>query len=164
MTQTKREPFNAGDFSSRKLMELVSGERDGDRLTLDQEALDAVVSELASRRHYLRELRDRGLLAPARPRALSFQKILTAPLGRRRRVPETNPGHSGGHAAAGAPDLCPRRHRESRANVGPGEHCMANCLAPQRRALHWQCSSVTTAAWPDSTQASGSRTVHSLTR
>ena len=64
MTQTIREPFNAGDFSSRKLMELVSGERDGDRLTLDQEALDAVVSELASRRHYLRELRDRGLLAP----------------------------------------------------------------------------------------------------
>ena len=28
MTQTKREPFNAGDFSSRKLMELVSGERE----------------------------------------------------------------------------------------------------------------------------------------
>ena len=55
MTQTIREPFNAGDFSSRKLMELVSG----GRLTLDQEALDAVVSELASRRHYLRELRDR---------------------------------------------------------------------------------------------------------
>ena len=64
MTQTKREPFNAGDFSSRKLMELVSGDRDGNRLTLDQEALDAVVSELASRRHYLRELRDRCLLAP----------------------------------------------------------------------------------------------------
>ena len=64
MTQTKREPFNAGEFSSRKLMDLVSGQRDGDRLTLDQEALDAVVSELANRRHYLRELRDRGLLAP----------------------------------------------------------------------------------------------------
>jgi len=64
MTQTNRETFNAGDFSSRKLMELVSGERDGGRLRLDQEALDAVVSELASRRHYLRELRDRGLLAP----------------------------------------------------------------------------------------------------
>ena len=64
MTQTKREPFNAGEFSSRKLMDLVSGQRDGDRLMLDQEALDAVVSELANRRHYLRELRDRGLLAP----------------------------------------------------------------------------------------------------
>ena len=64
MTQTKREPFNAGDFSSRKLMELVSGECDSDRLMLDQEALEAVVFELASRRHYLRELRDRGLLAP----------------------------------------------------------------------------------------------------
>ena len=64
MTQTKREPFNAGEFSSRKLMDLVSGQRDGDRLMLDQEALDAVVSELANRRHYLRELRDRGLLSP----------------------------------------------------------------------------------------------------
>ena len=45
-------------------MELVNGQRDGDLLTLDQEALDAVVSELTSRRHYLRELRDRGLLVP----------------------------------------------------------------------------------------------------
>ena len=64
MTQIKREPFNAGDFSSRKLIELVLGDRASDRLTLDQEALDSVVSELASRRHYLRELRQRGLLAP----------------------------------------------------------------------------------------------------
>ena len=64
MTQTKREPFNADDFSSRKLMELVVSDRDNGRSTLDQDALDAVVSELASRRHYLRELRDRGLLAP----------------------------------------------------------------------------------------------------
>jgi hypothetical protein len=31
---------------------------------LDQESLDAGVSERASRRPYLRELRDRGLLAP----------------------------------------------------------------------------------------------------
>lgn len=64
MTQMKREPFNAGDFSSRKLIELVLDDRGSDRLTLDQEALDSVVSELASRRHYLRELRQRGLLAP----------------------------------------------------------------------------------------------------
>ena len=64
MTQKKRENFNAGDFSSRKLMELVVSDRDNGRSTLDQDALDAVVSELASRRHYLRELRDRGLLAP----------------------------------------------------------------------------------------------------
>ena len=64
MTQMKREPFNAGDFSSRKLIELVLDDRSSDRLTLDQEALDSVVSELASRRHYLRELRQRGLLAP----------------------------------------------------------------------------------------------------
>jgi hypothetical protein len=64
MTQIKREPFNAGDFSSRKLIELVLNDRASDRLTLDQETLDSVVSELASRRHYLRELRQRGLLAP----------------------------------------------------------------------------------------------------
>ena len=64
MTQIKREPFNAGDFSSRKLIELVLDDRGSDRLTLDQETLDSVVSELASRRHYLRELRQRGLLAP----------------------------------------------------------------------------------------------------
>lgn len=64
MTQIKREPFNARDFSSRKLIELVLDDCASDRLTLDQEALDSVVSELASRRHYLRELRQRGLLAP----------------------------------------------------------------------------------------------------
>ena len=64
MKQNNRATFNAGDFSSRKLMDIVTSEQDGSRLTLDQEALDAVVSELASRRHYLRELRDRGLLAP----------------------------------------------------------------------------------------------------
>ncbi len=64
MTQKKRENFNAGDFSSRKLMELVVSDRDNGRSTLDQDALYAVVSELASRRHYLSELRDRGLLAP----------------------------------------------------------------------------------------------------
>ena len=64
MTQKKQHDFNAGDFSSRKLMELVLSERDIGRSTLDQKSFDAVVSELASRRHYLRELRDRGLLAP----------------------------------------------------------------------------------------------------
>ena len=64
MTLKKQDDFNAGDFSSRKLMELVVSDRDSGRSTLDQESLDAVVSELTSRRHYLRELRDRGLLAP----------------------------------------------------------------------------------------------------
>ena len=64
MTQIKREPFNARDFSSRKLIELVLDDRGSDRQILDQEALDSVVSELASRRHYLHELRQRGLLAP----------------------------------------------------------------------------------------------------
>ena len=63
MTQDK-QTFNAGDFSSRKLIDIVTGDQGNDRVTLDQEALDAVVSELTSRRHYLRELRDRGLLAP----------------------------------------------------------------------------------------------------
>ena len=67
MTQDKRDTFNAGDFSSRKLIDIVTGDQDHDRVTLDQEALDAVVSELTSRRHYLRELRDRGLLAPRAP-------------------------------------------------------------------------------------------------
>ena len=64
MTQDKQDTFNAGDFSSRKLIDIVTGHQGNDRVTLDQEALDAVVSELTSRRHYLRELRDRGLLAP----------------------------------------------------------------------------------------------------
>ena len=64
MKQDKQDTFNAGDFSSRKLIDIVTGDQGNDRITLDQEALDAVVSELTSRRHYLRELRDRGLLAP----------------------------------------------------------------------------------------------------
>ena len=64
MTQDHRDTFNAGDFSRRKLIDIVTGDQGNDRVTLDQEALNAVVSELTSRRHYLRELRDRGLLAP----------------------------------------------------------------------------------------------------
>ena len=64
MKQDNRDTFNAGDFSSRKLIDIVTGDQGNDRVVLDQEALDAVVSELTSRRHYLRELRDRGLLAP----------------------------------------------------------------------------------------------------
>jgi len=64
MTQDKRDTFNAGDFSSRKLIDIVTGDQGNDRVTLDEEALNAVVSELTNRRHYLRELRDRGLLAP----------------------------------------------------------------------------------------------------
>ena len=64
MPPVKRATFNAGDFSSRKLIDIVTGDQGNDRVTLDQEALNAVVSELTSRRHYLRELRDRGLLAP----------------------------------------------------------------------------------------------------
>ena len=64
MTQDKRDTFNAGDFSSRKLIDIVTGDQGNDRVTPDEEARNAVVSELTSRRHYLGELRDRGLLAP----------------------------------------------------------------------------------------------------
>ena len=46
MTQIKREPFNARDFSSRKLIELVLDDRASDRLTLDQEALDELRTSL----------------------------------------------------------------------------------------------------------------------
>ena len=56
--------FNAEEFSSRKLMDLVDQNQNRERLDIDAEILTAVVSELTHRRHYLRELRDRGLLAP----------------------------------------------------------------------------------------------------
>ena len=57
-------PFNAEEFSSRKLMDLVDQNQHRERLEIDTEMLMAVVTELTQRRHYLRELRDRGLLAP----------------------------------------------------------------------------------------------------
>ena len=57
-------PFNAEEFSSRKLMDLVDQNQHRERLDIDTEMLIAVVTELTQRRHYLRELRDRGLLAP----------------------------------------------------------------------------------------------------
>ena len=57
-------PFKAEEFSSRKLMDLVDQNHSRERLDIDAEMLTAVVSELTHRRHYLRELRDRGLLAP----------------------------------------------------------------------------------------------------
>jgi len=56
--------FNAEEFSSRKLMDLVDQNQHRERLDIDTEMLMAVVTELTQRRHYLRELRDRGLLAP----------------------------------------------------------------------------------------------------
>lgn len=67
-TNNAVETFNAEDFSSRKLLDLVDEDPTNGRYLLDRDALQAVVSELASRRHYLHELRDRGLLAP-RPSA-----------------------------------------------------------------------------------------------
>ena len=67
-TNNAVETFNAEDFSSRKLLDLVDEDPTNGRYLLDRDALQAVVSELASRRHYLQELRDRGLLAP-RPSA-----------------------------------------------------------------------------------------------
>ena len=57
-------PFNAEEFSSRKLMDLVDQNQHRERLDIDTDMLMAVVTELTQRRHYLRELRDRGLLAP----------------------------------------------------------------------------------------------------
>ena len=63
-TNNAVETFNAEDFSSRKLLDLVDEDPTNGRYLLDRDALQAVVSELASRRHYLQELRDRGLLAP----------------------------------------------------------------------------------------------------
>mgnify|MGYP001355313753 FL=1 len=57
-------PFNAEEFSSRKLMDLVDQNQHRERLDIYTEMLIAVVTGLTQRRHYLRELRDRGLLAP----------------------------------------------------------------------------------------------------
>ena len=62
--KTANNTFNAEDFSSRKLLDLVDEAPRSGRHALGRDALQAVISELASRRHYLRELRDRGLLAP----------------------------------------------------------------------------------------------------
>lgn len=64
MTEQKRIPFNAGEFSSRKLLDLLDRRHDPREQALNASELEAVVQELSSRRHYLRELRDRGLLAP----------------------------------------------------------------------------------------------------
>jgi hypothetical protein len=63
-TKITDNTFNAEDFSSRKLLDLVDEAPTSGRHALGRDALQAVISELASRRHYLQELRDRGLLAP----------------------------------------------------------------------------------------------------
>jgi hypothetical protein len=60
--QTDHTPFKAEEFSSRKLIELV--DQNQKRRDVDSDMLMAVVTELTQRRHFLRELRDRGLLAP----------------------------------------------------------------------------------------------------
>jgi len=63
----KKEPknsFNAGDFSSRKLLDMVDNPKNAGRERLNRAEIEAVIRELATRRHYLRELRDRGFLAP----------------------------------------------------------------------------------------------------
>ncbi len=60
--QTDHTPFNAEEFSSRKLIELV--DQNQKRRDVDSDMLMAVVTELTQRRHFLRELLDRGLLAP----------------------------------------------------------------------------------------------------
>ena len=63
-SKTTNNTFNAEDFSSRKLLDLVDEAPCKGRHALGRYALQAVIAELASRRHYLQELRDRGLLAP----------------------------------------------------------------------------------------------------
>ena len=63
-TSNRVNTFKAEDFSSRKLLDLVDEAPSNGRRALDRESLQAAISELASRRHYLQELRDRGLLAP----------------------------------------------------------------------------------------------------
>ena len=62
--KTANTTFNAEDFSSRKLLDLVDEAPSSGRHALGRDALQAVISERASRRHYLQELRERGLLAP----------------------------------------------------------------------------------------------------
>ena len=61
-SQRDHAPFKAEEFSSRKLIELV--DQNQERRDVDTDMLVAVVTELTQRRHFLRELRDRGLLAP----------------------------------------------------------------------------------------------------
>jgi len=46
---------------------LVDNAKRKNRLSQDKDMISAVVAELTTRRHYLRELRDHGLLSPRRP-------------------------------------------------------------------------------------------------
>ena len=64
MKHEANNSFNAGEFSSRKLLEMVDNQKSAEQERLNGPEIEAVVRELATRRHYLRELRDRGLLAP----------------------------------------------------------------------------------------------------
>ncbi|MEK9656543.1 MAG: hypothetical protein VW202_12625 [Halieaceae bacterium] len=63
-SDTHNSPFKAEEFSSRKLMDLIDQSQHQEKIGADADMLMAVVTELTQRRHYLRELRDRGLLAP----------------------------------------------------------------------------------------------------
>ena len=67
MTQNTTNTFKAEEFSSRKLMDLVDNAKRKNRLSQDKDMISAVVAELTTRRHYLRELRDHGLISPRRP-------------------------------------------------------------------------------------------------
>ena len=53
--------FNAAEFCSQKLWELVSGPHDDDT---SQSDLQAALAELADRRHYLSELEKLGIFDP----------------------------------------------------------------------------------------------------
>ncbi len=52
------ETFNAGDYCSRKLWDMVNAESD---TTLDDMELRAAVAELQQRRHFLEQLQASGL-------------------------------------------------------------------------------------------------------
>ena len=58
---TNVQDFNATEFCSRKLWEIVSSEPEE---TTSQADLKAAVDELAARRHYLSELEQLGVFNP----------------------------------------------------------------------------------------------------
>jgi len=62
MKNTTSTLFNASEFCSRKLLELVERSTVDDPPVLSREERDAALVELTQRRHYLTELADRGLI------------------------------------------------------------------------------------------------------
>lgn len=62
MKNTTSTLFNASEFCSRKLLELVERSVADEPPVLSREERDAALVELTQRRHYLTELADRGLI------------------------------------------------------------------------------------------------------